>query len=101
MTTKQFLEYAKEVEELFQISNIKMDDIIENTNQTTKEQSLTSITNTPNSNNQYTTISPSNKMEHVYSRYPNIMFLFFRKKENKRLTLFCQDVRVNISYQQL
>jgi hypothetical protein len=71
ITTKQFLEYAKEVEELFQLSNLKMDDIMENTNQTTKEQSLPSITNTPNSNNQYTTISPSNKIEHVYSRDPN------------------------------
>jgi hypothetical protein len=48
-----------------------MNDTIENTNQTTKEQSLPSITNTPNTNNQYTTISPSNKMEHVYWRYPN------------------------------
>jgi hypothetical protein len=67
----EFLEYARDVEELFQLSNINMDRNKNNNSTTSYSQSSFTRTNPPTSTNQYSNNSASTKSTSGYYRNNN------------------------------
>jgi hypothetical protein len=67
----EFLEYARDVEELFQLSNINIDRNKNNNSTASNEQSSFTRTNPPTSTNQYSNNSASTKSTSGYSRNNN------------------------------
>ncbi|CAF3135697.1 unnamed protein product [Rotaria sp. Silwood2] len=66
--TTEFLEYAKEREELFQLSNINIDNNTNNNHQPAKTEHFSSLTTTPSSTNRYPANNFSNKYPSGYAR---------------------------------
>ena len=71
-TTTEFLEYAKDVEELFQLSSIPVDNNTNNNFTPSKDQQVTSLIDLPISDHKYSNNSSSSTFPSGYSRnFPN------------------------------
>jgi len=68
ISTAEFLEYAKDAEELFQLSDVHNETNSINTSHISKDQTLYTRVITPSSNNNYSPNSFSNKFSSGYSR---------------------------------